>query len=345
MPTVARGSLEFEHKFPWQNLTFSADYVYTYTLEGLAYKNINLRRTGTGPDGRTIYGDRTKSYGLVSNSQYLSSSFTDVYLLTNTSKGVAGHATVSLSRPLRKHWGASISYTRGCSSDVSSVTSSTAATNFSSRAGIDPNDDRLGTSNYETRDRVQANLTIRFAAVKRFDTKIALYYEGRSGRPYSYIFGSDVNGDGADYDNDLFYVPTGPDDPKVRWASASQSDSFFAYLESNPSLKCFAGRIAPRNSERSQYQHRYDLKFTQEIPVRRSLKAELFFDILNLANLLNDKWGQVSAVSFPYGLAVANASYDPVANQYVYRFTGAKTQSLQASLSRWQMQAGTRVKF
>jgi len=345
MPTVARGSLDFEHKFAWQNLTFSAEYVYTYTLEGLTYKNINLRRTGTGPDGRAIYGDRTKSFGLASNSQYFSSSFTDVYLLTNTSKGEAQHATVSLSRPLRKHWGASIAYTRGSSSDVSSVTSSTAATNFNSRAGIDPNDDRLGTSNYEIRDRVQISLTARFALIKRFDTKIALHYEGRSGRPYSYIFGTDVNGDGADYDNDLFYVPTGREDPKVRWADANQANAFFDYLDSNPSLKRFAGQIVPRGSQRSPYQHRYDLKLTQEIPLRRHVKGELFFDILNLANLLNSDWGRVSAVSFPYGLAVANASYDPQANQYVYRFTGAKQPTLQASLSCWQMQAGTRVKF
>jgi hypothetical protein len=84
---------------------------------------------------------------------------------------------------------------------------------------------------------------------------------------------------------------------------------------------------------------------TQTIPIRRTVKGELFFDILNLANLLNDDWGRVYAVSFPYGLTVANASYDPAANQYVYRFTGGKTQTLQAALSRWQLQGGVRVKF
>lgn len=345
LPTVARASLELERRFPWQNLTASAEYVYSYALESLAYKNLNLLRTGTGPDGRAIYGSRTTSFGLTTNSQYASSSFSDVYLLTNTSKGDAHQLTLSLRRPVRKHWGASLAYTRSSSEDVSSVTSSTAATNFNARAGIDPNDDRLGTANYEIRDRVQAELTLRFALVKRFDTKIRLHYEGRSGRPYSYIFGTDVNGDGADYDNDLLYVPTGRDDPKVRWANAAQADAFFAWLDQNPSVKSHAGHIMPRNSERSYYQHRYDLKFTQEIPFSRLIKAELFFDILNLANLLNDEWGQVYAASFPYGLAVANASYDPAANQYVYRFTGARTQTLQPSLSRWQMAAGSRLKF
>jgi hypothetical protein len=248
-------------------------------------------------------------------------------------------------RALRKHWGASLSYTRSSSDDVSSVTSSTASTNYSARASIDPNDEKLGTANYEIRDRVLATLTAKFALIKRFDTKITLLYEGRSGRPYSFIFGTDVNGDSADYDNDLFYVPTGRDDPKVRWADAKQADAFFAYLENHPALQRFAGRTAPRNSERSHYQHRFDLKFSQEIPLRGRVRGELFLDILNFANLLNDHWGRIYAASFPYGLAMANASYDPVANQYVYRFTGAKEQTLQASISRWQMQGGARIKF
>ena len=228
---------------------------------------------------------------------------------------------------------------------MSSVTASTADTNFSSRASLDPNDDRLGTTNYAIRDRVLASLTFKFALIKRFDTKVALHYEGRSGRPYSFIFGTDVNGDSSSYDNDLFYVPTGRDDPNVRWADAKQADAFFAYLDANPALKRFSGRVVPRNSETSYYQHRYDLKFTQEIPLRGRVKGELFLDMINVANLLNKDWGRVYAASFPYGLAVANASYDPTANQYIYRYTEAKAQTLQISPSCWQMQGGARVKF
>ncbi len=345
LPTVARASLGLDQKLPWQNLTLGLDLVQTWVLQGLAYQNINLRQTGTGPDGRAIYGDRSKTYGLVSSSQYASTSFTDVYLLSNTDKGRATHATISLRYLLRNHWGASVSYTRGSSSDVSSVTASTAATNYSTRASLSPNDERRGTANYEIRDRVLASLTLKFALVKKFDTKFTLHYEGRSGRPYSFISGTDVNGDSADYDNDLFYVPSGRNDPKVRWADPKQADAFFAYMDRTPALKRFAGRVAPRNSERSYYQHRYDLKFSQEISVRGRLKAELFLDIYNLANLLNDDWGHVYAAGFPYGLAVGNASYDPVADQYVYRFTGAKEQTLVASSSRWQLQGGARIKF
>jgi hypothetical protein len=345
LPTVVRSNLAFDHRLPWQNLLFSAEMLKTWALEALTYKNINLRRTGTGPDGRPIYGDRTHSGVFVANSQYVSTSFTDVYLLANTPGGSATQVTVSIKRPLGKRWAASVAYTRTRADEVSPMTASTAATTFSTRISADPNDDQLGTANYEVRDRVLASFTLRFAVVRRFDAKITLAYEGRSGRPYSFVFGTDVNGDSADYDNDLFYVPAGREDARVRFADERQADAFFAYLDSHPELKRFAGQIVPRNSERSHYQHRVDFRLVQEIPFWRTVKAELYCDILNLGNLLNDDWGRVEAVGFPYGLTVANASYDPFTNQYLYRFTGAKSQTLQPGPSRWQLQGGVRIKF
>ncbi len=344
-PTVGRATLGLERKLPWKQITASAEVLQTWTIAGLAYRNINLRRTGTGPDGRAIYGDRTAAGSVVSNSSYASSAFTDVYLLENTKRGEATQLTLALRRILRGHWGAALSYTRSRAREVSPATSSTAGTNFSTRASLDPNDDELGTANYEIRDRVLASGTLRYALVKNFPTKVTLLYEGRSGRPYSFIFGSDVNGDSADNLNDLFYVPSGPDDPRVRFADPAQAAAFFDHLEQNPALKRFAGRVAPRNSERSEYQHQVDLKISQQIPITRRFRAELFCDVINLGNLLNSEWGRVRQVNFPYGLIVANASYDAVRSQYIYRYTGAREQSLQTSVSRWQMQSGIRVRF
>ena len=345
MPTIARGNLSLEYRLPLAGLIASAEAVHTETLVGLTYRNLNLRRTGTGPDGRAVYGTRTNSFALSSNSQYQHAAFSDVYLLTNTAKGAATQLTVRLRRPLRGRWATSLAYTRGKSNEVSPVTSSTAATNFSTRASLDPNDEELGTSSAEVRDRVLATATLRFAAIRRLNTKLTIAYEGRSGRPYSFIFGSDVNGDSADYSNDLFYVPSSRADPRVRWTNAAQADAFFAYLEANPRLRRFAGRVVPRNSERSHFLHQFDLKFSQQISLWRETSAEFFADIVNFANLLNPRWGRLEQVSFPHGLIIANASYDPTANQYVYRYTEARTQTLQPGPSRWQIQAGVRLKF
>ncbi len=345
MPSVARAHLALDRRLPWQDFTASAEIAHTRTLHGLTYQNLNLRRTGTGPDGRAIYGTRTASLNLSSNSQYRFSQYSDVYLLKNTSGGDATQFTLRLRRPLKGRWSAALAYTRGRAREVSPVTSSTAATNFSSRASLDPNDEGTGTAGTEIRDRVLAGGTLRFSPIRGFTTKLTLAYEGRSGRPYSFIFGSDVNGDSADYSNDLFYVPSGRDDPRVRWTNPDQADAFFAYLAAHPRLSRFAGRVVPRNSERSPFVHQVDFKLTQEIALWRGLRAELFTDILNLGNLLNPRWGRIEQVSFPYGLIVANASYDPAANQYVYRYTGARSPTLQPGPSRWQIQCGVRLSF
>jgi hypothetical protein len=345
MPAVTRANLALDHRLAWQGFVASLEVLHTWALEGLTYRNLNLRRTGTGPDGRAIYGNRTASFALSSNSQFENPAYSDVYLLTNTSRGDATQFTARLRRPLRGHWALAFAYTLGRAHDVSPVTSSTAATNFSTRASLDPNDQESGIASTEVRDRVLASGTLRFSVIHGFDTKITLAYEGRSGRPYSFIFGSDVNGDSADYSNDLLYVPGGRDDPRVRWSTPSQADDFFAYVESHPRLARFAGQVVPRNSERSPFVHQFDLKFSQQIRLWRNLRAEVFADLINFGNLLNHRWGRIEQVSFPYGLIVAYASYDPAANQYVYRYTGARQPTLQPGPSRWQIQGGLRLKF
>lgn len=345
LPSAARATVALDQPLPWLDAQLSLEWVQTWTLEGLAYRNLNLQPTALGPDGRVMYGHRTHTGAAVGGSEYRHDAFTDVFLLTNTNKGGSRQATISLTKPLKKRWGASVSYTHTNADDVSPVSSSTAATNFSTRVGRDPNDERVGTSNYEIRHRILAQVSVRFAAVRRFDTRLTLQYEGRSGRPYSYVFGNDANGDGVTYDNDLFYVPAGREDPRVRWAVARQKEAFFQWLEGSPRVKRYAGQMMPRNSERSRFSHQFDLKITQAVPLGGRFRGEVFLDIDNLGNLLNDEWGRVYAASFPYVLSVANANYDPIANQYVYRFTGAKAEVLQPGVSRWQLRGGLKVRF
>jgi hypothetical protein len=350
LPEITRANLAVEYKLPWLGLAATAEILQTWTNRGMAYKNINLRRTTTGPDGRAIYGDRltdeskTTFLNSVANSRYTHDAFADVYLLKNTTGGDARQLTVRLRRPVT-WWGFSLSYTNSIARDVSPATSKTASTNFAARASLDPNDDEPGIANTQIRDRVTASATLRLSPIKKFQSTLTLYYQGHSGRPYSYTFSNDANGDG-ETGNDLFYVPAGPDDPAVHWPDPAQRDAFFAYLATNPALRRFAGRVAPRNSERSKFQHRVDLQFAQQIPVWGSLRAEFFCNIINLANLLNPDWGRFYQYNFPFGLAIANGKYNPVTNQYHYAFTGTpKSQSLQTSASRWQIQTGVKLRF
>jgi hypothetical protein len=351
LPEITRANLALDYKLPWLDFTATAEILQTWTNKGMAYKNINLRRTTTGPDGRAIYGDRltdqskTTFLNSVANSRYAHDDFADVYLLKNTSGGDARQVTLRLHRPVRGWWGASFSYTNSIARDVNSATSKTGATNFSTRISLDPNDDEPGTANTQIRHRLTAGATLRLSLIRKFQSTLTLYYQGHSGRPYSFRFSNDANGD-SDTNNDLFYVPAGPGDPAVHWPDPAQRDAFFAYLATNPALARFAGKVVPRNSERSKFQHRVDLQFAQQIPLWGTLRAELFCNIINLANLLNPDWGRFYQYNFPFGLAVASGKYNPDTNQYHYAFTGPpRSQSLQTSASRWQIQTGVKIKF
>lgn len=352
LPEITRANFAIDYKLPRLDLVASAEILHTWINKGMAYRNLNLRRTATGPDGRAIYGDRltdeskTTFLNRAANSQYANAAFADVYLLTNTSGGEARQLTLRLRRPVRGWWGASLSYTNSRARDVSPATSKTASTNFSTRMSLDPNDDEPGTANTQIRDRVLASATFRLRLIRKFQSTLTLRYQGHSGRPYSFVFSNDINGDAADYNNDLFYVPSGPDDPKIHWPDPAQKDAFFACLAANPALGRFAGRVVPRNSERSKFQHRVDLQFAQQMQLWGSLRAEFFCNIINFANLLNPDWGRFYQVNFPFGLAVANGKYNPVTDRYHYTFTSApKAQSIQPSASRWQIQTGVKMKF
>ncbi|MCX6933997.1 MAG: hypothetical protein NTZ29_15170, partial [Verrucomicrobia bacterium] len=97
-----------------------------------------------------------------------------------------------------------------------------------------------------------------------------------------------------------------------------------------------------------------DLKITQEIPIYKNVKTELYLNVINIANLVDKKWGILDEVDFPYRRAVAGANYDAAANggagQYVYTFSpntldGLNTVANETSASRWQVLMGVRVKF
>ena len=170
---------------------------------------------------------------------------------------------------------------------------------------------------------------------------------------FGWVFAGDANGDGVSGSNDLFYAPSGPSDPKVRWLSTTERDAYFSFAESN-GLSKYAGSVVPRNSAHSPWMQTVDFTITQQIPMFKRLHAEAYIQMINLFNLLNKDWGIVEEVPFTYKRRVAGAGYDPTGNggqgQYVYVFNGNTLDGLpiiadDTQASRWQGKVGIRVKF
>ena len=91
------------------------------------------------------------------------------------------------------------------------------------------------------------------------------------------------------------YVPTGPNDPNVEWASQADKSAFFSWLAepSNSNLASYAGQVAPRNAFYAPWQRTLNLHLEQKLPVYGPATITLFADCFNFGNLLNHNWGIV----------------------------------------------------
>ncbi|MSU51629.1 MAG: TonB-dependent receptor [Opitutus sp.] len=364
-PSLWKSNLAVDHKLPFGGLTLTAEIYYNKVQDGIntEFLNYALPTTGPGtaPDGRIRYnGTIANTTGPVVNGRRrvvtggpAGTGFADVFYLTNTKKGEAKGVTLAVGRPLRNNWAWSASWTHGHATEVSPITSSTASSNYSNRASFNPNEDFASTSNTDIRDRIVAQVTRRFTFIKQAPTTFSLIYQTRTGHPYSWVFRGDANGDGYAF-NDLIYVPTGPADPKVTWASTTERDAFFAFVNSS-SLGKYAGGHPGRNSETSPWNQTLDLKITQEIPLFKRARAEVYLNIINFGNLLKDSWGLYEEVPFSYRRAVAApTAYNPAGNggqgSWAYTFNGGTLDGLPIvandfPVSRWHMQLGMRIKF
>lgn len=379
MPAVWKGNIGVDRELPFWGIIATVEFDYIKTYKAIQYEFLNYKLAASGsqktPDGRDRYdGIITPTGTFVSggvSTAFPSAStagrrrvttFADVIELKNTDNGEANDITLQLHRPMRNHWGWSASWTHTHSTEVSPVTSSTALSNYQNRASFNPNEDVASISNTNIRDRIVATFSRQFHFIKKAPTTVSLVYQGRTGHPYSWVFRGDANGDGLTF-NDLFYVPTGPDDPKVRWstsaggtptaAQAAERDAFFAFANAS-GLSKYAGTHPGRNSEVSPWVQTLDVKLVQELPVYRNVKTELYLNLINLGNLLKKSWGLQNEVPFSYRRAVAGATYDAAANggqgQWIYTYNASTFDTVpvtanETPVSRWQVQAGVRLKF
>ncbi len=365
-PTVWRANLAFEHELPWYGLIASVEYLSTIVDTGIQFENLNLGAPrGTLPDGRNFYYTNvlptsftaTGTTG-IQNRAGRNLAFNNVILTSNSGKGKASNITLGLEKPFADNWGARINYTYGESKDNSPGTSSVSFSNWLNRAVYNPNEDVEATSNYENRHRFVGNLTYRFNFIEGYPTTFGLFYEGRSGRPFSYTFRGDANGDGIT-GNDLFFIPGPGQVLYTANSSANDRAAFERYVQEVAELRDNQGSVAERNAARAPWANQFDLRISQELPgFFGDNRAEVFVDIQNIGNLINKDWGQIDEVAFPLVREVARmAGVDPTTGRYVYdvstfvnETTGAETfpALLRRDVvgeSRWAVQVGFRYEF
>lgn len=331
-----------------QDWNVRAEYVHSEVENGVGWVDLNMakRQTGVGPDGRPVYTGPNASQV--------------VLMLTNFKGGKTDQATIGVSKDWREGWasglGFDLSYTYIDANDVHPGTSSVAASNYGQVAVFDPNNPSVATSNYEIQHSTKLNLSYRRAFFGDYRTSFNLFGERRSGLPYSHtITGTGVNGEANEYARRhrmLLYVPT-PDssgmvtavsDPRVTYGANFDFVGFNRYLNDAGLMK-YAGGATPRNGSKSPDVTRFDLRIAQELPALfpNGARLEAYMDIENIGNLLNDEWGVIQQVGFPYfSRGVSGSILNDKFNYTEYKDwtgTGFNNQSV------WQVKLGVRYKF
>ncbi|MEJ5999866.1 TonB-dependent receptor [Paucibacter soli] len=322
-PSVWKSNLAFDTELPY-DLVAGVELLLTKTKDGINYRNLNLGApVATGPDGRELYYnaaalDGTKCWNggpaLTSgcggsNRANRDVTFGNVILAERTSKGGGQALTLSLGQN-NAGWNWTTAYTYTTAKEVSPLTSSTSFSNYANRAVFNPNEEVASKSSYLIQNRFTGAVNWSKAFVSQYKTTVGLVYEGRSGKPYSWTYKNDMNGDGIT-GNDLMYIPKAPGSGEVIFrgapgsglnSAAAAEARFWEVVAANPDLDAARGTVIGRNSAKSKFANTFDLRLSQEVPgLFAGHKGVLTMDFLNVGNMLNKSWGRIDEIPFTAG--------------------------------------------
>jgi hypothetical protein len=374
-PSVWKANLAAEHELPWFGLVASVEYLHTKVNKGLYFQHLNLGApTQLGPDGREMYwtkpgytaacangtgGFRTSGTDCTGfRARALSNgAFTNVIQAAETKKGGGNLVTATLSNGRAKELKWSASYTYTDATEVSNLSSSTSNSNWGARAIFNPNEDVAANSSYMVKDRVNATLIWEKAFFGTYKTTLGAFYEGRSGKPYSWTFNNDMNGDGTS-GNDLMYIPKAFGSGEVVFygadaaARTAAETKFWNTVNSNKELLRAAGGVVGRQDALAPWTNSIDLRLTQEVPgLFAGHKGAVIFDFANVGNMINKKWGRINEVSFASAGGNARSFVDYAGMQdgkYVYQVRDPVEDYVTKQTkgeSQWAVQVTARYEF
>jgi Carboxypeptidase regulatory-like domain/TonB dependent receptor len=362
IPSSWRSNLSLTYKPAWELLgggwEFRADALFGSVKNGLVYTDLRARplittiagaqRVEVLPDGRPRYD---ASVGANSDLQ-----------LRNTKDGWNYALSVGVSKDFDFGLSLGLSYTRTRANDLLSNPNGSTSNGGYGSATNDPNNAGSGRSTLEVKDNYKLRVGYSKAFFGDFKTRIDLFGERRSGRPFTYtfrdastqarspVFGTILNG------RYQIFVPDFKGDTNtadlqvgnVTFNSAASLAALKAIVETS-GLNNFQGQIAPRGTDRNPTFNKLDLKISQEIPAFfRDSRFTVFGEMENFLNLIDSDWNsfrqfgdQVTLVD----VACTAANATSACPGYVYSNVASPTLVSNVKASLWRVNLGIRYDF
>lgn len=354
IPQVLRYNLAADFKLPY-GINATLEGMLSKTLNNIVYSDINISGSnGTINPALSGGKDLRPNY---TNQRVNTKDFTNVILLSNSSRGYTYSLTTQLQKTFDFGLDVMAAYTNGASASLNDGASSTALSNWEFVQIVNnPNNPDLTRSIFDIKHRVIGSLGYKVSYGKNdaFGTGISLFYAGTSGSPFTYLYNGDVNGDGA-FSNDLIYIPNSMNEIKlVNLGSganlvtpAQQWAALDAYINQDEYLRTRRGQYAERNGAETPWENRFDLRVSQDLGLiikEKVHRLQLTFDVFNVGNLINKDWGRSYFVSNQaYQLITYTTSGG---GGYTFKApNNNKAYSISDLGSRWQGQFGIRYLF
>ncbi len=352
----------FEVPSDWR-LKFGAEYNafndYLFNFEFLrieADKSVHWRDLARIPVGETADGGRPIYQPFDPLNPDDPSDRYDL-MLVNADGGWTNIISLSMNKAWDNGLSLYTSYTNQNTVEGNPGTSSRAESNYQFNAALDRQYPTFGPTSYEIEHRFTVDLRYARAFFGEYETRFNLYYQRRSGTPWSWTLGSFRDGDLGDQsdfdDSDYYlpYIPTGPDDPAVTYGSGLTYEELLSEMQ-KVGLDQYAGGYAPKNGSTTPWVTQLDFRIEQEIPgFGRDHRGMIYFEVLNLLNLLDSDKGKVLRNEFSTSSRIL-VDYDVNSEgQYIYRppFGGWNTDAnwdfFDAPASQWRLKLGLRYRF
>jgi hypothetical protein len=344
-PRNLRVSLGSDVRLPWA-LVGTVDFLYIRGVDQFDITDVNLMpptATSAGEGGRLLYGSIDEFGNSTPNRRTLG--YGTVAQIRNSS----GDRSVSVSAQLEKRFAGgtdvSLAYTYTDARDRMSPD----CFNVTCNLYLTPLDGtvdqrRLTTSNFS----VAHKITLGMVAEAPLHIRMGLFYNGYSGRPYTYMVHGDANADGltmVDLGNDIMYVPKDRSDitlvDRTQWLGLDRRIRLEGCLSSQ------RGRILRRNSCHGHWATLLNARLSKMFGAEGGHSVELITDVFNLLNLVDRDWGvqrtAPAALGDPEILELVG--YDQANQRGIYNVIPVDRNTRDDGATRWRMQLGARYTF